>query len=410
MMAPSGTSRKRFARTALTTAALAGLAALTACSSGPGSAAGAGASAAATGGAASAAASGSPSANSGVAYAQAQVAKYEQGVGAGTLTKITSVPDLKGKTVWYVPIGNSVPVLAAFGTAMRGALSHLGASTHICDGNFLPTAIANCLNQAATQGAAAVVTSFVDYSLIPTAYNNLVAHHIPVLVASEAPSDGRTSNSQLAFYDTNAATQGIGTIETDAAIADSNGTAHILYVNLADSSSTELATQGAKAEAAAHCPGCTFQTVDMTTAKLSQLPSAISAKLVSDPSIDYVLNSDDTFVTQISQGIRSAGAASRVKVISSAGDLAGLQRIRDKNMEVYDLGADTTMVGWYYADALLRLMAGDTIHSTGVTGTKLFYSGNIQGLELTPAAYSAGTWYGNSATWQSAFLAAWGAS
>lgn len=397
MMAPSGTRSKRSVRTASIAIAIAGLAALAACSSGSGAGS-------------SSAASGSPSATDGVAYARAQIAKYEQGVGATGLEKIANMPDLQGKTVWYVPIGNSVPVLAAFGTAMQGALSHLGATTHICDGNFLPTAIANCLNEAATQGAAAVVTAFVDYSLIPTAYNNLVAHHIPVLVAGEAPSGGRTSNSQLAFYDTNAQTRGIGTIGVDAAIADTNGTAHILYVNLADSSSTQEATQGAKAEVAARCPGCTFQTVDMTTAKLSNLPSAISAELVSDPSINYVLNSDDTFVTQIIEGIRSAGAASRVKVISAAGDLAGLQRIRDKDLEVYDLGANTAMVGWYFADALLRQMAGETIPTPSVTGTKLFYAGNIQGLQLTPAAYSAGSWYGSAATWQSAFLTAWGAS
>ena len=166
----------------------------------------------------------SASTDSGLAHAQAELTKYEATRNTfAEIAKIANVPNLKGKTVWYIPIGNSVPILSTIGTGMSAALATLGANVHVCDGNFLPTTIASCMNTAANQGADAVVTGFVDYALIPTAFNNLVSHHIPVLVGGEQPSGGRKTDKQLAFFDVSAEAQQAFKLMSDAVVADSKG-------------------------------------------------------------------------------------------------------------------------------------------------------------------------------------------
>ena len=66
---------------------------------------------------------------------------------------VPGVSALKGKSVWYIPIGESVPILAAFGTAHAGRPRQVGITTHICDGKFLPTNAAACIPRPSDQGA-----------------------------------------------------------------------------------------------------------------------------------------------------------------------------------------------------------------------------------------------------------------
>ncbi|MDP9091608.1 MAG: substrate-binding domain-containing protein [Actinomycetota bacterium] len=343
-----------------------------------------------------------------VAYAKSQLTKYDAGLPVPTIDKIANMPSLKGKTVWYIPFGNSIPILATVGQSINSALSKLGAQEHVCDGNFLPTAVAQCMSQAVSQGAYAVITGFIDYSLVPTAYENLVAHKIPVVVAGEAPSDNRSSDASLAFFDTSSEPKLFEQLQADTAIADSNGKANILDMNLTDSSATQQATAAAKAEVSQHCPGCTFTEADMSTSKLSVVPSAVSAALVSHPNIDYLLVPNDAFVAPIIAGIQSAGRASKVKVISSGGDLAGLQRIKANNFQISDSSNSPVYIGWMFTNALIRLLAGEAPIAGNAGTTKIFSKSNVGTLSLTPAKYGSDDWYIGS-DWQKQFLAAWGA-
>ncbi|MGH8961311.1 MAG: hypothetical protein ACRDWT_08900, partial [Jatrophihabitantaceae bacterium] len=180
--------------TALSVAALAAVTLLAACSSsGNSDSNGTGTS---TQPAAAGASDGaSAGANVGVAYAKAELAKFEGTRDTyGTPVPVADVPSLKGKTIWYVPIGTGVPVLASIGTAMTDALGKLGAKVHVCDGKFQPTTVASCMSTAVTQDASAVVTGFVDYAAAPSAFQSIVAQGIPVLVGGEAPSAGVTAS------------------------------------------------------------------------------------------------------------------------------------------------------------------------------------------------------------------------
>ncbi len=315
------------------------------------------------------------------------------------------VSSLKGKTVWWVPIGASIPTLAAMGSAMQSALSHVGIKLQTCDGKLLPTAIAGCLSQAASQGAAGVVTGFVDYAAMPNSFNNLVAHHVPVLVAGEQPDGNRTSNTQLAFYPTRSADDEMQRLDMESTITNSDGKAKILYIGVTDSPETKQEAAYAKTFAAQKCPGCSFTEIDYDTAAINKLSSAVSAALLSNPDTTDVVCEVDACEPFAAQGIQTAGYTNKVKLFSANGNLSSLQQVKGGHLLTADVGISATYFGWLFSDGIERLLTGSLPKPT-TTVERVFTKSNVSGLTLTPAASATEAWYGSN-SFEQQFLNAW---
>ncbi len=347
------------------------------------------------------------SGGSAVSAASAQVAQYTKVVNSYAAQQpLSGVSGLKGKTVWYIPIGASVPILAAFGTGIQAALAKVGITTHTCDGKFLPTDAAACVSQAETDGADGVVTGYIDYASMPTSFNSLVAHHIPVLVAGEAPDGGKTSSPQLAFYNAIGTLNLVQKLDMDAVIADSKGKANVLYLGVTDSPQTLDAANYGKAYLTAHCSGCTMNEITYNTASINKVPSQVSSALISHPSTTYVVDELDAAGQYTVQGIQSAGYTNKVKLAATNGALDSLQRINAGTLQFVDIGVSPAYVGWQFADGILTMMLG---HVPTVTPgvVRVFNKSTVQGLNLTPAEYTTNAWYGSNA-YQQSFLTAWG--
>ena len=315
------------------------------------------------------------------------------------------VASLKGKTVWWIPIGASIPTLAAMGSAMQSALSHAGLKLETCDGKLLPTAIASCLSEASAQGAAGVVTAFVDYAAMPNSFNAVVAHHIPVLVAGEEPDGGRTSSPQLAFYPTRSADDEMQRLDVESAITGSAGKGKILYIGVTDSPETKQEAAYAKSFTAQHCPGCTFTEIDYDTAAINKLSSAVSAALLSNPGTTDVVCEVDACEPFAAQGIQTAGYGNKVKLYSANGNLSSLQQLASGSLLTTDIGISATYYGWLFADGALRLLKGH-VPVASSTVERVFTKNNVSGLTLTPAAYATEAWYGSN-SFEHQFLNAW---
>jgi len=358
-------------------------------------------------GTAGATASGSAGDASGVTYAKAQITKYAATRDHfGTPVPIPSVPDLHGQTVWYVPIGTSVPVLATMGNGISDALKHLGASVHVCDGKFTPTTIASCMDSAGTQKADAVITGFVDYNVVPSAFQSLATKGIPVLAAGVTQPDGVSPSKTLGFFDTSALTQTAYRLLADAAIADSNGEAKVLQLELADSPTTKSNAAATTAEFKKYCPDCTVTTVSMTTADAANLGSLISAKLSASPDTKYLLLPQDAFLQAALPGLQSAGFTDKVKIITAGGSTTGLQATKAGQI-AYNIGQGAVEQGWAIADGAVRLLSGVEVQPETDGPVRVFTKDNVGDLQITDANYNSSAWYGGDA-WQQDFLTAWG--
>lgn len=392
-------SHSRRVTSTLTALAVVGLAAvLSACGSSADNTSNSGASGA-----------GSSKTSATVASARAALAKYSQETTSfPAVTPIDGLTKLKGKTVWYVPIGASVPILSAYGTGLKSALNHLGIDVHVCDGKFLPTSIAACMSEAASQRADAVVTGYIHYKMVPTSFQKLRAQDIPVLVAGDIPDGSVKQSPKLAFYNTTPTVELMQKLNLDAVIADSGGKAKILYVGVTDSPQTKAGASYAKSYVPKACPDCTFTQIEYNTASLTKVPSQVGAGLIANPGTTYVVCQLDPCAPGALQGIRTAGKTKTVKLASTAGNLDALQRVKSKDVQFVDVGSSPSHAGWLFADAMLRMLAGK-LPEPKLGLARVFTPGNVAGLKLTPAEYATNNWYGPS-SYEQSFLKAWGAA
>jgi ribose transport system substrate-binding protein len=339
--------------------------------------------------------------------ANADLTQYTKQVASyAAQQQISAVSGLKGKTVWYIPIGASVPILAAFGSGVQQALAKVGITTHVCDGKFLPTNAASCISQAETDGADGVVTGYIDYASMPTSFNSLVSHHIPVLIAGEAPDGGKTSNAQLAFFNAIGTLDLMQKLDMDAVIADSKGKAHIVYLGVTDSPQTLDGANYGKQYLTSHCSGCQLTEITYNTASINKVPSQVSSALISHPDTTYVVDELDAAAQYSVQGIQSAGYANKVKLAATNGALDSLQRINSGTVQFVDVGTSPIYEGWQFAGGILAMMEGHTPTFTpGIV--RVFNADAVKGLTLTPAAYTTNAWYGSNA-YEQTFLKAWG--
>jgi ribose transport system substrate-binding protein len=344
----------------------------------------------------------------GLAFAQAQVAKYSNRAGISSVPTVKHPANLNGKVIWYIPITNAVDSLAGMGTTMTAALAKLGATVQVCDGGGLPTTVATCLTNASQQGAAAVVTSYIDYEMAPTGFQALATAGIPVIVGNEPPDPGVTPTKNLQFTYGTAETDLFSSLMAYETIVRSKGKADVLVIRLTDSPSTTAASNLEISDLKKYCPACKVTTVDAQTAALAQLPSAVSAALTSNPNINYVTVPTDAYLPPVTGAIASSGFTAKVKVISADGGVAGLQDVVSGSL-LADPGNPIEWVGYQYADAVLRILSGDPVPKEPIGPTFIFTKKSLTGLSLTEANYLTMGWYhiGESA-FEAPYLKAWG--
>jgi ribose transport system substrate-binding protein len=334
----------------------------------------------------------SGSAATSLAYAQQQLAAHSGTQAAFTAPgpALKNVASLRGKVVYYVPIGLTVPYFQVVLSGLKDAASAAGLTLRPCDPAFSPSGVAQCLTEAANQNAAAVITDSIPPAFAQQAINKLESRHIPILVAEEGSNP---STDELAYN--SPPTELMTSLEADWIIAQSKGTGDIILPEITDSAaSIGYVENGAIKEIRAHCAGCKLTVLKTTTEQLSNLPSLISTALVRDPHLGYVLSEFDADVSAVIHGLQTVSAGRQVKVTGLNGVLADLQFIAQGNYQAEDTGDNGYQLGWSDIDEVLRQMLGQPVVSDEHVGIRVFTGANVAGLTLTSAAAHAGQWYG----------------
>lgn len=326
-----------------------------------------------------------------------------------TVEPLADAASLAGKTVWWVPLGPQLD--ASFGATLEEALTNLDIEMKTCDGEFLPTTVASCLQQAADQGADAVVTGFVDYTSIPAAFDTLAEEGIPVLLAGAVNNSDREQSAEFAFADTTEVLKRSARTQLELAITESDGTADILWVALEDSEQLKSVTEYAETFATDNCPDCSFEKLSTNSASLTKLASGAGAALTSNPDTEYVIAQSDTAVAGVVQAIRTTGKQSTVKVIGNGAlpDVMATLQAGDSPV-IANSGLSLSYMAWGFADSLARMMTGATPSEEVRTVYRLFTADNAASLTISPEAFNSVQWYADEDAVASSFTDAWGVS
>jgi ABC-type sugar transport system substrate-binding protein len=320
---------------------------------------------------------------------------------------VSGASSLSGKTVWWVPLGP--PIDSSNGPAIRDGLGRLGITVHTCDGNFLPTTVASCLQQAGTAHPAAVITGYVDYKSIPTAFDTLASQGVPILLAGAVNDSGKAQSAKFAFGDTTTIQTTAARLQLESAIVRSNGKANILWVGFTDSTQLTKITTYAQSFVKSNCPGCTFTAISTNSASLTKLPSEAGAALTANPNTDYVLPQVDPGTPPVVQAIQTAGLQSKVKVIGSGLSAETLASLQAGNTPIVAVpGLSYAYEGWSFDEALVQMLTGKAPQAQIPSIYRVFTADNAKGLSATGADFGTVKWFASTSAVESSFLKAWG--
>jgi ribose transport system substrate-binding protein len=344
--------------------------------------------------------SGDPAA-AGVARAEAVV--------AAARGPITSIPApgpslettaLRGKSIWYIPLGAQIPALDAEALAIQAAAKALGMNYNTCDGKLTPAVWAACINQAVNAGAAGIMIDSINPATVGTALANAKSHKIPVVAGNETvPSSPLFQSMDIGgdLHDQ--------PIAMDWIIVHSSGKAHILISQVVGDPASTAEVNGSLAEMHRNCPLCVAHIVTSTPETVPNLQSSTSTALLQHPDVDYGYPEYDFLEPLFAKGVQQAGH--KLQIVSTDDTYSDLMEIKDGTGQVADSGANRNYLGWAAVDRLIRMILHKPAPTDVTVPIRLFDASNINTITLTPSGANSGVWWG-STSYQQQFQKLWG--
>ena len=267
--------------------------------------------------------------------------------------------------------GGHVSAVAGETAAMKEAAEVLGWDVTVIDGAGDPALMTQGILRAIDEGADGSLGASVPDGLVTTALAKARAAGIPVVSVGSGNTPSDTGfNAEINSAEFNIL---MGSSEAYYAIADSDGTANVLVLN-----STSDVSAGRIYDATIavlkECPGCTFETLDFTTADTGQpLAALVTTALARNPDINYIAGEYSAAAESAAQAIEASGRS--IKLLSTGGERANMNLIAKGTQEM-TTAISVAYAGWFGVDTMNRIMNGAPIVPY-TPPVRILYSGNL---------------------------------
>lgn len=259
-----------------------------------------------------------------------------------------------GKRIIFLQAG--VGSNTAFTEGMRNAADVLGWTVQVSA--YEPGKANGALLQAVAAKPDFIVGSGLDVAPLRTGL--AAAHRAGIPVGSMGSGDeAEPETGFTAVVSNNQDDDTIGLLSW--ALRDSDGTAHVLFVNLPVFKVLGASEEAGTAYMRDVCADCKASSLAISPEQFGggRVPSLVAAKLQQDPSIDYVLFTFNDIFTGVPAALKAAGLLDKVKLLVQAAGEAPLNGIVDGEV------AAVTQIGvqnfsWEMTDWLARLSLGLT--------------------------------------------------
>lgn len=264
---------------------------------------------------------------------------------------------LKGKKITVLTSTLAVPFVANIAKGVQEAAGVVGWDATVVDGKGSITEWSKVVQQAVAQKVDGIITIGASPAEMKPAVAAAQAAGIPVvdtLTADQAKDPlipGTFSHVSISFYDS-------GALQADYVIANGSPDAHVLVFGDNEFPGEVTRVQGMKDEFAKLCPNCQVTVQDTQVAKMAtDLGSTTQTLLRRDPQIAWVLPTYDAQGLYIVPAIKSAGLASKVKVVGSDAVSSNLDMVAKGNVQVADVGEPNAWSGWAAVDMMGRALS-----------------------------------------------------
>ena len=151
---------------------------------------------------------------------------------------LENLDQLAGKTVYYMPANQVVPMFGIIADSISEALGQFDINVQVCDAKANPQDAATCIGQAVDNNAAAFISGSIPEEMAATAFQQLRESGIPIVFTLVQPEDptGNEDPAKVAFISPDNA--GMQSWNSNWVIADSNAQANVLVVKVTDTPAT----------------------------------------------------------------------------------------------------------------------------------------------------------------------------
>ena len=306
----------------------------------------------------SATTTGSGSTESGLAAAQAFVAKASvQPTKITDTVKITgTIP--KGKTVYFIPCGAN-PECQQEGQIVKEADDLLGWKTVIASNDGSPQQSKAAFDQVVRAKADAVLYTAIPLSTFASEVPALKANG--TVVATCCVTDPVGTGIDYAI-DVPAQVGPVGGAQAAFVAVDSKCVnADSVVVNIPDFAILSEGVTDFKTQMKTYCPSATANTLDIALADLANATTTIVSYVRSHPNVKYVVASTDGVTIGLPGAIKAAGLS--VKLVGQGATPTNIQYLKS-GQEVGDVAFPYNEVMWSMVNAVVQHEAGMPITSS----------------------------------------------
>jgi ribose transport system substrate-binding protein len=263
----------------------------------------------------------------------------------------------KGKTVWFIsPV--SVPFVLDIIKGAKEAAAAAGIKLVVFDGKGLVTEWNKGVREAVAQKADGIILQAEDPTLVSTPLAAARAAHIPVIDAEV--SDPTSPKAPGIFAHVTIDFSRGGRLLADYMTWKSGGNAHAIAFYDSHFSVHRIILGGLKSELSRVCPRCKLTTEVADSAQIAtQGPAKTANVLRRQPDTNWLVAIADYEAPWLLQGVRTAGATGKVRLIGHDAVFDNLKLIRKGQGQEADPGIPLGWKGWAEIDEIGRAMAGE---------------------------------------------------
>jgi ribose transport system substrate-binding protein len=336
----------------------------------------------------------------GLAAAQAVVdANLTIPTNIGPTIPLTSVPPVK--TVAWLEC--SLPSCIQIGVGFKNAVAALGWNLEVVSWS---TDAAAAFQQAIDLGVDYVAITGTAPALIQDQLDQAKEKGIPLMSCFDTAEPLQEENNIWTQCGDATAVARAGDLIGNAIIADSQGTANVLMVNIPDFAVLVTERESSKAAYEANCPDCTFNELALTLDQLlaGEVPGAVLSAVQADPSIDYIHLAFDGLSGGLTTTLADADLLEGRKVVGV--DYSGpvLQEIVDGTMQFWTTNPKEYSA-WVMVDAMARHAIGQ--ENTEERANALLPTFLVNSAEVAQPLVASDGWPG-PATMADQFKTLWG--
>jgi ribose transport system substrate-binding protein len=318
-------------------------------------------------------------------YVRAQITKYKRIPRFSTPGPPINARSLSGKKVFSVAANSAVEFVANVFKGEEQAAKLAGANYRFCPTQGQISQWQQCISQAIGQRVN-LLTLFLPVDLVAPQVTQARRAGIRVIQTGE-DNQGKTPAGLDATADQNLALP--GRLMADYAIDYRRGKANSVVLHTSQFTGDDILVKSLQAEVKKYCgPTCKVRFVDVPVADWATgVQTEMQSALTRDRGVNIAIAAYDGMASFAVAGIRAAGAAKRVKLITFNGTPSVISQI-GRSPVIMDIGQPTYWIGWNDMDQAFRVLLGKRPGRHHGNPVRIFDASNVKSLGRKPGPAS----------------------